>query len=163
MSQANTSRLCVYCPSGMDYRGGTTKAMTLVVALPDLALRLSAILTGARYVVRVHDGADLRHRIHSYQPDIVLLDWRLGGNIWRAIDEVPAIVERTATHPYVIALLPSASWRVKEEAAKIGCYNVVNVGAAGADRKVVEAVAVARRARAARRPEPRRVSRQHLH
>jgi DNA-binding response OmpR family regulator len=137
--------------------------MTLVIALPDLALRLSELLTDAQYVVRVQDGADLRHTIHSYQPDVVVLDWRMGGSAWRAIDEVTAIVERTTTHPYVIALLPKVSTKINAEAAKAGCYNVVSVDGAGAVRRVVDAVGVARRARHARRPESRRVNRQALH
>jgi DNA-binding response OmpR family regulator len=137
--------------------------MTLVIALPDLALRLSGILTGARYVVRVQDGADLRHIVHEYQPDVVVLDWRVGGSAWRALDEVTAIVERTTSHPYVIALLPKITKKIKSVAASVGCYNVINVGAAGAEQRVVEAVGVARRAHHARRLEGRRVSRACLH
>lgn len=137
--------------------------MILVIALPDLALRLSEILTGACYVVRVYDAADLRHRIHSYQPDIVLLDWRIGGSAWKAMDEVTAIVERTTTHPYVIAMLPKTTTKIRCQAAKIGCYNVVNVDAAGSEQRVLDVVAVAKRARWARRPAPRRVSREGLH
>lgn len=137
--------------------------MVLVIALPDLALRLSEKLIGASYVVRVDDGADLRHRVHSYQPDIVLLDWRIGGNVWRAMDEVTAIVERTTTHPYVIAMLPKTTVKIRSEAAKIGCYNVVNVDAVGGEQRVLDAVAVAKRARWARRPDLRRASRASLH
>jgi DNA-binding NarL/FixJ family response regulator len=137
--------------------------MILVIALPDLALRLSGLLHNARYIVRVEDGKDLRHRVHSYQPDVVVLDWRIGGSMWRALDEVTAIVERTTTHPYVIALLPKTSPRIKSEAAKLGCYDVISVNASGVDRKIVDAVELAQRARAARRAEHRRVSRAHLH
>lgn len=143
--------------------GEGTGAMVLVIALPDLALQLSHFLVGARYVVRVEDGKDLRHRVHSYQPDIAILDWRIGGSAWRALDEVTAIVERTSTHPYVIALLPKVSKRIKVEAAKAGCYDVVNVSASDCVRQVVEAVGVAQRARAARQLEARRVSRANLH
>lgn len=137
--------------------------MVLVIALPDLALRLSELLTGARYLVRVEDGTDLRHLVYSYQPDILVLDWRIGGSKWRALDEVTTLVERTKTHPYVIALLPKVTGKIKSEAAKAGCYNVVNVDAAGAEQTIVEVVDVARRARHARRLEQRRASRQALH
>lgn len=137
--------------------------MILVIALPDLALRLSELIDGARYVVRVDDATDLRHRVHSYQPDVVVLDWRIGGNAWRALDEVTAIVQRTTTHPYVIALLPKVTSKIKSEAAKIGCYNVVNVDAADGDQRVVDAVTVAQRARLARRQEGLRVPRHALH
>jgi DNA-binding response OmpR family regulator len=137
--------------------------MVLVIALPDLALRLSELLSGASYVVRVDDATDLRRQVHSYQPNVVVLDWRIGGNAWRAMDEVTAIVERTTTHPYVIALLPKVTKRIKSEAAKIGCYNVVNVDAVDGDQRIVAAVTVARRARQARLQECRRVPRQALH
>jgi len=137
--------------------------MILVIALPDLALKLSGLLTGARYVVRVEDASDLRHRVYSHQPDIVVLDWRMGGNGWRAMDEVTAIVERTTTHPYVIALLPKVTSRIKSEAATAGCYNVISADGDDLERRVVAAVSVARRARQARRPDLRRVSRQSLH
>lgn len=137
--------------------------MILVIALPDLALRLSELLVNASYVVRVADATDLRHRVYSHQPEIVLLDWRIGGSGWRAIDEVTAMVSRTKTHPYVIALLPRTDRGVKAEAAKVGCYGVINVGALDADRVIVESVAVARRARSARGVDHRRVHRLYLH
>lgn len=137
--------------------------MVLVVALPDLALIISKLLTGARYVVRVEDGADLRRRITGHQPDVVLLDWRMGGSGWRAIDEVAAITDRTPTCPYVIALLPTVTAKIKSEAAKAGCYNVVNVGAAGGARRVVAAVIVATKARLARHLVLRRIPRNELH
>lgn len=143
--------------------GEVSPVMTLVIALSDLALRLSGLLAGASYVVKVEDGTDLRHRVHSYQPDIIVLDWRIGGSKWKAIEEVTAIVERTATHPYVIVLLPKVSGKIKSEAAKAGCYNVVSADGAGLEKRVAYAVSVAQKARKARSPDPRRVSRQSLH
>lgn len=138
--------------------------MTLVIALPDLAKRLSRLLIGrVNYVVSVVDGTELRHRVHENQPSIVLLDWRMGGNLWRAIDEVPALVERTESQPYIIVLLPHTSRVIDREAAKKGCYDVVSVNAEDFDRQVVEAAETAARARAARRPRRRRVSRDDLH
>lgn len=137
--------------------------MVLVIALPDLALKLSGFLVGARYVVRVEDGKDLRHQVHEYQPDIVVLDWRIGGSCWRAIDEVTAIAGRTATQPYVIAILPAVTRQIKREAARAGCYDVVNASASDCVRQVVECVSVARMARACRQIEPRRLSRAQLH
>lgn len=138
--------------------------MTLVVALPDFAKRLSRLLIGrVNYVVSVVDGTELRHRVHEHQPDIVILDWRMGGNAWRAIDEVPALVERTESQPYVIVLVPRTSRVIDREAAKKGCYDVVSVSDADFDRQVVEAVETAARARSARRPRRRRVSRGDLH
>lgn len=137
--------------------------MVLVVAMADLALRLSKLLEGARYLVRVVDGPDLRHRVHGYQPDVLVLDWRMGGSSWRAVDEIPAIVERTATHPYVVALLPETSKVVKREAAQRGCYNVLNVTASDFDRALVAVVESALRLHRERHPIPRRVSRSQLH
>lgn len=101
--------------------------LVLAVAMVDLAIEISGLVPGARYVLNVESGKDLRHQIHDHQPDVVLLDWRLGGNLWRAIDEVPAIVERTTSHPYVIVLLPHTTQKVEEEAAERDCYDVISV------------------------------------
>jgi DNA-binding NtrC family response regulator len=117
----------------------------------------------AQYVVTVTDGTELRHRVHEHQPDIVLLDSRVGGNGWRAIDEVPALVERTATHPYVIAMLPKTSSKIEREAARRECYDVVNASASRFLRDLVEAVSSAKQARASRQRERRAVKKESLH
>lgn len=124
--------------------------MLLVMALPDCALRLSKVLTEASYVVHVEDAKDLRHRIHQHQPDVVVLDWRMGGSGWRAIDEVPAIVSRTATHPHVIVVTPWASDSVDAQAEKLGCYEVVSVLDQGWDVDVSSSVQAAERDRRCR-------------
>lgn len=135
----------------------------LVVAMPDLALKVSCYVGGARYVLRVSDGKELRHRVYEHQPEIVLLDWRLGGNAWRALDEVTAIVERTQTHPFVVALLPETSRMIEREAARLGCYDVLNVSAEGFASELYETMELAIRARRALRPDHRRVTRASLH
>ncbi len=139
--------------------------MMLVVALPDLATRLSRILLGARYVVRLDgdDGSELRHQIHLYQPDVVILDWRMGGSRWRAVDEVPAIVSRTMSRPHVIALLPKASAEVEQAAADRGCYDAIAVTDPYLDQELREAVEAALLDRARQVPDHRRVSRADLH
>lgn len=136
----------------------------LVVALVDLAQQLSQLIEGSvSYVVRVGSPADLRHRVHEHQPDIVVLDWRMGGNRWRAIDEVTAITERTASHPYVIVMLPHTSTAIEREDARLGCYDVVSVSDEDFDRQVVDAVETAAKARRARKIPRRRVARDDLH
>lgn len=118
--------------------------MLLVVALPDCALRLCKVLTGASYIVAVRDAAELRRRVHGHQPDVVVLDWRMGGSAWRAIDEVPAIVSRTATHPHVIVVAPLVSPMIERSADELGCYEIVSVTDAGWEKDVLEAFSTAR-------------------
>jgi CheY-like chemotaxis protein len=128
--------------------------MVLVIALPDLALRISGLLGGAAYLVHVVDGPELRHRVHSHQPDVILLDYRMGGSSWRAVDEVTAIAERTATRPNVIALLPNTSKEIDREAARRGCYDVVSVASTSFDCEILESVAAANLSRRRRRLHP---------
>lgn len=137
--------------------------MVLVIALPDLARKLCKVLFDHQCITKVEDGKELRHVVHVHQPQIVVLDWRMGGSRWRALDEVTAIRERTATHPSVIAMLPKVTKDVKLEAAKLGCYDVVNVGVAGAARRVADSVELALQARLVKPVEIRRVSRDDLH
>lgn len=135
----------------------------LCVALPDLALIVSRLVVGARYVVKVKDGKDLRHQIHEHQPDVVLLDWRIGGNKWRSIDEVPAIVERTTSHPAVIVLLPHTTLSVEQEAAERDCYDAISVTDEDFAISLRRSVDEAERLRLARPPAPRRSARASLH
>lgn len=139
--------------------------MLLVVALPDLATRLSRILVGARYVTRVEgdDGTELRHQVHEHQPDVLILDWRMGGTRWRAIDEVPAIVSRTTSRPHVIALLPKASGEVEQAAADRGCYDALAVTDPYLDQELRDAVEAALLDRVRQPPDYRRIARADLH
>lgn len=134
------------------------------MALVDLAQRLSQLIEGSvSYVVQVESPADLRHKVHEHQPDIVILDWRMGGSRWRAIDEVTAIGSRTSTHPYVILMLPNTSTTIEREDARLGCYDVVSVSDEDFEHQVVDAVETASRARLVRRVPRRRVTRGDLH
>lgn len=137
--------------------------MLLVVALSDCALRLSEVLVGASYLVKAQDPKELRHKIHQHQPDVVVLDWRIGGSSWRASDEVPAIISRTTTHPHVILVLPMTSEAVKATALTAGCYDVVSITSVGWEMDVAEGVSSARRSREARRVYPHRTDRLSLH
>lgn len=137
--------------------------MVLVIAWPDLALRVCKVVEGARYITHVTDGIDLRHRVHEHQPDVIVLDWRMGGSLWRAIDEVPAIVSRTSTHPYVIAVLPSTSGVIERQAGRGECYDVVDLSASCFERELAEAVGTATRARTARPHLRYRVEKSDLH
>lgn len=138
--------------------------MVLVIALPDLAKRVCAVVPDAiGYVVSVDSPSDLRHRVYTYQPDIVLLDSRMGGSSWMAIEEVPAIVGRTESHPYVIMLLPWTTEEVEREAVKRQCYDVVSVASEDFESDVWAAVQTARKARLARDVPRRAVRRKNYH
>lgn len=134
--------------------------MVLVVALPELALAIGELLEGPRnYIVSVEGPKDLRHRIYREQPEIVVLDWRIGGSGWRAVDEVTAIADRTHSQPYVIVIVPKLDRKIAAEAAKRDCYNMVvfnekKLKAFEAD--LVSALEVAHAARRAREVAPRR-------
>jgi DNA-binding NarL/FixJ family response regulator len=139
--------------------------MVLVIALPDLALQLSRVVPGARYVLHVEgdDGRELRHQVHLHQPEVVVLDWRMGGNAWRAIDEVPAIVSRTQSRPHVIAVLPWVSKKVERAAADAGCFDVLSPRSPGFERDLLSAVEAARLDHRQPENEARRLSRDDLH
>lgn len=136
--------------------------MLLVIALPDCALRLSKVLTRAHYVVAVRDASELLLRVHEHQPDVVVLDWRMGGSAWRAVDEVPAIISEMTT-PHVILVLPWLSAEVDREAAQMGCYDAVSLTSSVWAQETAECVAAAA---ADRRRHPlvvRQLSRGSLH
>lgn len=141
--------------------------MVLVVALPELALAIGELLEGPRdYITAVADAKELRRKIHSVQPQIIVLDWRIGGNGWRAVDEIAAISERTRSQPYVIAVVPWLNRRVAKLAAEQDCYNMVvfnekKMKAWAAD--LVSALQVAHAARQAREVAPRRSEKKHYH
>lgn len=130
--------------------------MLLVIALPDLAKRIAdlELIEGVHsYVVSVADAKELRHKVHGHQPEVLVLDYRMGGLSWRAMDQISLIVERTASKPYVIAVVPWVNRVVEIEAAKNQAYNVVVLNEKKAQafaRDLSSAVAVARKARAAR-------------
>ncbi len=100
----------------------------MLVAMPDMA-RLVTKNTWERlsYVFQVDGPSDLHRKIKEHQPDIVVLDWRISGNTWRVIDEVPTIVSKTATHPLVIFVGGSSNESVDREAARRCCYDVVGL------------------------------------
>jgi DNA-binding NarL/FixJ family response regulator len=141
---------------------GATKV--LIVALPDLANRVSRyIKESVAFVVKTDTPSELRHRVHSYQPNVVVLDYRMGGSAWRAIDEVPAIVSRTASTPRVIVVLPWRAREVDEQAADLDCYDIVSAENRDFDEELAEAVESALRSSPGHQALSRRVSRDDLH
>jgi CheY-like chemotaxis protein len=84
----------------------------------------------------------LRHEVHSHQPKVVLLDARFGGRRWFAVDAVPGIV-KVRSNPFVILLAASRALKVQREAARAGCYDVLNVKAKSFRADVSLAVAAA--------------------
>ena len=130
--------------------------MVLVVALPDLALTASRVLSRpVSYIVRVDDARELREKCIAYEPDIVVLDWRMGGSKWRAIDEVPAIAHCAGSRPYVIMLLPATCPMTDAEAARKGCYDVVTASDDDFVHELAGAVSSAVRARLRRQTAER--------
>jgi hypothetical protein len=84
-----------------------------------------------------------------------LLDVRLGGQRWRALESVPAIIEKTATRPDVVALVPWFHDDVEAEAYRWGCADVVDLSAKAWARDVSCAVDLALAAWKARTPTSR--------
>lgn len=138
--------------------------MVLVVALLDLAESASRVLIGARYVTHIEGGGkELRHQVHLHQPDVLVIDYRVGGSTWRATDEIPAIVSRTESQPHVIAVLPSVSAEKEYSAADEGCYDVLSFRDPDFEQDLLEAVESALLDRERRGTAPRRLSRDGLH
>jgi CheY-like chemotaxis protein len=74
-----------------------------------------------------YDGAKrLRHWIHAKQPAVLLLDARFGGQLYRALEAVPRLLEESRENLRVILLIPFDSKAAKEEAARLGCFDVLN-------------------------------------
>lgn len=138
--------------------------MTLVIALADLAERISRLIEGPKfYVLKVSDEKELRRKVCDHRPEVLLLDSRVGGNRWRAIDQVPAILRECRSVPSVIALLPHTSKGVEREAARLGCYDVVPVNQRSFDRDLLMAVSTAMVARSAADELPNQCARAGLH
>jgi ActR/RegA family two-component response regulator len=134
----------------------------IATADTDLALKLGEAIEGQKtYVVSAKDATELRHKVHSTQPEVVILDARFGSNSYRVLDDVPRLLE-VRSDPAVIVLTPWRSGRVRDEAARLGCFDVVSLDDRAWRRKVSRAVLDAQAARLAgalerpakREPEP---------
>jgi hypothetical protein len=68
----------------------------------------------------------LRHWIYCKQPSVLLLDVRFGGQLYRVIENVPRILGEADCNPRVILLIPFDSKVAEAEAARLGCFDVVN-------------------------------------
>src|SRR4051812_8315932 len=94
-----------------------------------LAEQIGESINGPRaYVTRVSSPTELRHKIHSSQPSVVFLDVRLGGSTWRAVEAVAGLAS-VRSRPAVVLLAPWASDAVDAEAARLGCYDVLDASA----------------------------------
>lgn len=130
--------------------------MVLIAAEAGLAREIGGVLlTRKNYVVSADGERDLRHQIHCAQPKAVLLDLRLGGQRWRVLEAVPAIIEKTGSRPEVIALVPWFHEDVEAEAYRWGCVDVVDLSAKSWARDVSCAVDLALAAWKARTPAKR--------
>jgi hypothetical protein len=130
--------------------------MVLIAAEAGLAREVgSVILRRKSYVVSADGDRDFRYRIHCAQPRVVLVDVRFGGQLWRVLESVPAIVEKTSTRPEVVALVPWFHEDVEAEAYRLGCADVVDLSAKAWARDVSCAVDLALAAWKARTPSSR--------
>lgn len=139
--------------------------MLVMIATTDqkLALKLgAAIETEKSYLLRVTSGEQLVEEIDSMQPDVLVLDVKIGGNDFRALGELPTILD--AEHePAVIVVIPWKSIIVVREASRLGCFEVIRSDVRGFERRVSRAAWDAQAARLSGLLAPRRRSAGLLH
>lgn len=102
----------------------------VVIATCDVGLARKiggAIESDKTYILKAENAVEFRHRLHSWQPEVVILDVRLGGNRFEALQELPAICEDVRSHPAVIVLLPWYSSIAKGAAAELGAFEVLSL------------------------------------
>jgi DNA-binding NarL/FixJ family response regulator len=139
----------------------------VLVATPDpkLALKLGRAIEGEKaYLVHAGSARELRHQVHACQPEVVVLDVRLGGNLFRALDEAARLIA-TRSQPAVVVLTPVRARAVEREAGRLGCFDVINLDRRACAAHVARAVSEAAAARlsGALEPPPRRRARESLH
>lgn len=99
----------------------------IVTADADLATEIGAQVEGPRaYALRPESETALRHHAHGTQPAVVVLDVRAGGSQFRALGEAPALM-CTRSHPAVIVVSPWESEALTNEAARLGCFDVISL------------------------------------
>lgn len=102
--------------------------VVIATADPDLARRMGEVIESRKtYLVKIEDATEFRHKIHSNQPEVVILDVRLGGSRFEALQELPAIVTEVRSRPAVIVLLPWTSEIAKSAAAELGAFEVLSL------------------------------------
>lgn len=145
----------------------------VVIATPDaeIAKRLGELIEGQKtYLLgpsdrlAVNAGTEeeearrFRHAVHSAQPDVMVLDVRVGKQVFKALDHVRRLLEVDSA-PAMILLLPFSSRTVRSAAAALGCYDVILIDRRRAyEQKVANAVVDALAARASGALPKRRVS-----
>jgi hypothetical protein len=143
--------------------------VVIATADPDMALRLGRLIDERKSYVLGPPGSlvvtlktaeeearRFRHAIHSAQPGVLVLDVRVGKNVFEAFGQVPRLLE-VESGPAVIILLPVESSTVRDAAAALGCYDVIVIDRRRAfEKKVALAVTEASAARAAGALERRR-------
>jgi hypothetical protein len=124
--------------------------MVVIVSCDDeLIWRICEVLTGERGLIReVFEGDDgpkqLRREIYCYQPKVVLMDVRFGGQHFRAIEAIPKLLLNCESQPEVVLLSPRPSKALRRVADDMGCYDVVDFSRRGFARDVGDLVAAAR-------------------
>jgi DNA-binding NarL/FixJ family response regulator len=121
--------------------------MVLVAAWPEVAMEIGAqLLDEKAYACKVMHPHELRHAVKKTQPDVVVLDVRIGGSRWRAVEGVQRL-RLCESRPEVIALVPRRSRAVDREMARQGCYGVVDLSVGSWPDALVRAVETAHQIR----------------
>jgi DNA-binding NarL/FixJ family response regulator len=121
----------------------------VVIATRDLELaqRLNTAIEGRKALLtQALEPIELRHRVHQVQPEVVVLDVRFGGNLYRVIEQTPGIMLANSG-PAVILLLPWQSDEVVDEAARQGCFDAISLSHPSFDAEVSRSVLDAKAAR----------------
>jgi DNA-binding response OmpR family regulator len=122
--------------------------MVLVIAWPEIAMEVGKCIADEKmYACDVRNVVDLRHRVKRTQPDLVIIDVRIGGSGWRAVDEL-ARLRLTGSRPDVLPLVPKKTRGVTKQCAEMGCYNLVDLSVGSWGDRLTKLVGVCLEARA---------------
>ncbi len=114
---------------------------------PDLALKIGAVVDGSKsYVMRAESQVELRHKVHSNQPDVLM---RIGGNRFEAMLGMEEIFSNVKSNPLVVVLLPTESEAARATAIEVGAYEVISLSRPSFLEELEQAVVDARSAKLA--------------
>lgn len=97
----------------------------------ELVWRVGGTFSGERGIIMEPsentDGAKaLRREIYIYQPRVLLMDVRFGGQFFRAIEAVPKLMLNIDPSPEVVLLTPRRSKALERVASDMGCFDVLD-------------------------------------
>jgi hypothetical protein len=123
--------------------------MVVIVSSDESLVGTISGAVGAAMALIAHagDGADgpaqLRHELYCYQPKVVLLDVRFGGQRYRAIEAIPKLLLNCDSQPEIVLLIPEPSKAVRRVADEMGCFDVLDFSRKSFSRDVGDCVAAA--------------------